>query len=66
IDYFDTIYEECAETVRVMSFAVHPYISGSPHRIRYVREMLEYMLSKPGVVVMTGDQILDWYNTQKG
>lgn len=66
MDYFDTIYEESAETVRVMSFAVHPYISGSPHRIRYVRELMEYMLSKPGVVVMTGDQILDWYKTQTG
>jgi len=64
IDYFDTIYAESAESVRVMSFAVHPYISGSPHRIRYVRELLEYMLDKPGVVVMTGDQILDWYRTQ--
>lgn len=65
IDYFDTIYAEAEETVRVMSFAVHPYISGSPHRIRYIREALEYMLSKPGVVVMTGDQILDWYLAQR-
>ena len=64
IDYFDTIYAESAESVRVMSFAVHPYITGSPHRIRHVREMLEYMLSKPGVTVMTGDRILDWYRAQ--
>ena len=34
IDYFDTIYEESAESARVMSFAVHPYISGVPHRIQ--------------------------------
>jgi len=66
IDYFDTIYAESAESTRVMSFAVHPYISGSPHRIRYVRELMEYMLDKPGVVVMTGDQILDWYKSQVG
>jgi len=66
IDYFDTIYEESADSVRVMSFAVHPYISGVPHRIRYVRELLEYMLSKPGVVVMTGEEILDWYREAAG
>ena len=44
-----------------MSFAVHPYISGVAHRIRYLRELLEYMLDKPGVIVMTGEEILDWY-----
>jgi allantoinase len=65
IDYFDTLYEEASGSVRIMSFAVHPYISGSPHRIRYVRELLEYMLEKPGVVVMTGEQILDWYMSEK-
>ena len=59
-------YEESADSVRVMSFAVHPYISGVPHRIRYVRELLEYMLSKPGVVVMTGEEILDWYREAAG
>ena len=47
-----------------MSVAIHPYISGSPHRIRYVRELLEYILSRPGVAVMTGEQILDWYQAQ--
>ena len=66
IDYFDTIYEESAKSVRVMSFAVHPYISGVAHRIRYVREMLEYMLDKPGVVFMTGEEILDWYKGAAG
>lgn len=65
IDYFDTLYEESAESARIMSFAVHPYISGSPHRIRYVRELLEYILDKPGVVVMTGEQILDWFKGQQ-
>tara|TARA_B100000686_G_scaffold352894_1_gene456417 strand:+ start:1016 stop:1894 length:879 start_codon:yes stop_codon:yes gene_type:complete len=64
IDYFETIYEESATSTRIMSFAIHPYISGSPHRIRYVRELLEYILSRPGVAVMTGEQILDWYQAQ--
>lgn len=60
-DYFDCIYEESADTVRVMALAVHPYISGSPHRAKYVRQALEYILSKPGVVALDGEQILDWY-----
>ena len=60
-DYFDCIYAECADTVRVMSLVVHPYISGSPHRAKYVRQTFEYILAKPGVTVWDGEQILDWF-----
>lgn len=61
LDYFDTIYAESEDTVRIMAVAMHPYLSGSPHRIRYVRETFEHILSKPGVVCWDGEQILDWY-----
>ena len=61
LDYFECIYEESAETTRIMALAVHPYISGSPHRIRYVAETLEHIVSQPGVQVWNGEQILDWY-----
>ncbi len=62
VDHFETIYAESESSVRVMSLAVHPYISGTAHRIRYIRETLEHILSMPGVVAMSGDRILDWYN----
>lgn len=62
LDYFDTIYSESHETAKVMAIAMHPYLSGSPHRIRYVRETFEHILSQPGVVCWDGEQILDWYN----
>ncbi len=64
IDHFETIHAESAESVRVMSFAVHPYISGVPHRIRYIRETLDHFASRPGVVFMTGEEILDWHDGQ--
>ena len=64
LDYFECIYEESAETTRIMALAVHPYISGSPHRIRYVAETLEHIASQPGVQVWNGEQILDWYLTE--
>ena len=63
-DYFDCLYEESADNVRIMALAVHPYISGSPHRIKYIRRTLEYILSKPGVVAWDGEKILDWFNQQ--
>ncbi len=65
LDYFETIYGESHETVKIMAVAMHPYLSGSPHRIRYVRETLEYILSRPGVVCWDGEQILDWYLKQQ-
>lgn len=65
-DYFDCLYEESADTMKVMALAVHPYISGSPHRPKYVRQTLEYILSKPGVVAWDGEQILDWFNSVSG
>jgi hypothetical protein len=43
---------------------MHPYLSGSPHRIRYVKEAFETMMQKPGVVCWDGEQILDWYSAQ--
>jgi peptidoglycan/xylan/chitin deacetylase (PgdA/CDA1 family) len=62
IDYFDCLYEEGAGRAKIMALGIHPYISGSPHRIRYVAETLEHILARPGVVVWNGEQILDWFN----
>ena len=61
-DYFDTVYEEGAEQGRVMCVALHPYWVGHPHRIRHVREALEYVLSHSGVWVARGAEIVDWFN----
>ena len=61
IRHFDRLYQDSAATARVMAISVHPYISGVPHRIGYVEELFEHILNKPGVLVWTGEQILDWY-----
>ena len=64
-DYFDTLYAESAESIRIMALAMHPYLSGSAHRIRYVRETFEHILAQPGVVCWDGEPILDWYLQQR-
>jgi hypothetical protein len=66
IRQFDRLYEESTAQrrpagARVMAISVHPFLSGVPHRIGYVEELFEYVLSKPGVVCWSGDRILDWY-----
>jgi allantoinase len=60
-DYFDRLYEDSATAMRVMAIAVHPYLTGAPHRIRYLEELYKHILGKPGVVHWTGAQIADWY-----
>jgi len=60
-DSFDQLYAEGEDRVRVMAIAVHPFLSGAPHRIRYFKEALKYISSHDGVRFMTGEQILAWY-----
>jgi allantoinase len=60
-DQFDRLYEESAGTTRVMAIAVHPYITGVPHRIRYLEALYEHMRAKAGVVFWTGEKIHDWF-----
>ena len=61
LDYFETIYSESQKTTKIMAIAMHPYLSGAAHRIKYVRETFEHILSKPGVVCWDGEHILDWF-----
>jgi hypothetical protein len=44
-----------------MAIAIHPYLTGVPHRIAYLEQLYDYILGKPGVVVCKGEEILDWY-----
>jgi peptidoglycan/xylan/chitin deacetylase (PgdA/CDA1 family) len=60
---FDRLYAESAETARVMSISLHPYLSGVPHRIGYVEELLDYISGHPGVAFWKGDRILDWFRS---
>jgi peptidoglycan/xylan/chitin deacetylase (PgdA/CDA1 family) len=61
IDHFDVLYAESAERAKIMAVAMHPYLSGVPHRIGYVQKLFEEILSKPGVACWDGVKILDWY-----
>jgi allantoinase len=58
---FDRLYQESETITRVMAVSIHPYITGVPHRIGYLERLYEYMQSRPGVLMWTGERILDWY-----
>ena len=63
-DQFDRLYSEGSDSARIMCIAVHPYVTGVPHRIGYFEKLLEYITSHDDVALMTGGEILDWYDSQ--
>lgn len=65
-DQFDQLYSECGKRVKFLSFAIHPYISGVPHRIKYLAEAIDYMAGHDGVEFWTGEQIYNWYAHKMG
>ena len=64
-DTFDRLYAEGADRPRVMAIAIHPYISGQPHRIKYLEAVYDYINRHTGVVHWNGVEILDWYNGER-
>jgi peptidoglycan/xylan/chitin deacetylase (PgdA/CDA1 family) len=60
-DQFDRLYAEGARNPRVMAIAVHPYIHGVPHRIKYFEAVYDYLRARKGVWFATGEEIADWY-----
>jgi allantoinase len=63
-DQFDRLYLEGAGNARVMAISIHPYITGVPHRIKYVEELLDYVIGHDGVALMTASEIGDWYRDE--
>ncbi len=58
---FDTLYAEGAESGRVMCIALHPFLIGQPHRVKYLDEILGYIMSHDGVWQTTADEIAEHY-----
>jgi len=64
-DQFDRLYLEAARRAKILSIAIHPYITGVPHRIRYLEEFLAYAAGHAGVAFWTGEEIVAWYETAR-
>jgi peptidoglycan/xylan/chitin deacetylase (PgdA/CDA1 family) len=59
---FDVLYEEGARLPRVMCIALHPFLTGVPHRIRALGRALAYIAGHDQVWRATGSEIIDAYN----
>jgi len=62
---FDRLYRDSAASARVMAISVHPYLTGVPHRIAALESLCDYIAGHDGAVFHTGEQIHDWFATQR-
>jgi len=60
----DRLWRDAEKITRVMAISVHPYITGVPHRIDAFEKLLDALLAKPQVKIMTGEKIAQWYSQQ--
>lgn len=58
---FDQLYSEGVHGGRVMCIAIHPFLTGQPHRIKYLDQALSYIMSHEGVWQTTADEIAKYY-----
>jgi allantoinase len=63
---FDVLYREGAESGRVMAIAIHPYLTGVPHRIDAFAQALAYISQHERVWKATGMEIATHYRGQAG
>jgi len=61
VDAFDRLYAEGEHRAKIMAVAIHPYISGQPHRIKYLEAIYDYAARFDGVLHWNGEQIYEWY-----
>ncbi|MGI5472715.1 polysaccharide deacetylase family protein [Streptomyces sp. CA-132043] len=60
-DQLDQLYEDSADSGRVMALALHPFVVGQPLRSTYLDQALEYVAGHPGVWLTTSDEIAQHY-----
>ncbi len=61
---FDVLYREGAKSGRVMAIAIHPYLTGVPHRIDAFDAALRYIGQHGKVWKATGAEIASHYRAQ--
>jgi allantoinase len=64
-DSCDTLREEGAKKGgRVMAIALHPFLIGVPHRIKYLDRALQYIAGQDKIWFATGSEIIDAFRAQ--
>ena len=65
VETFDVLYEEGARNGRVMGIALHPFLIGAPHRIRYLDRALSHIAAHDQVWFALGSEIIQAFRAQE-
>ena len=66
MDHFQTLYREAAASGgRIVALSFRPWLSGVPHRIAAVEEVLDRIMAHGGVWPATGAEILEAWKRQQ-
>ncbi|MGW0179530.1 polysaccharide deacetylase family protein [Nocardia sp. NPDC003345] len=60
-DQLDRLYEDSADSGRVMALALHPFVIGQAFRAGYLDRALDHIAGHPGVWLTTSDEIAVHY-----
>ncbi|MCK7626016.1 polysaccharide deacetylase family protein [Streptomyces sp. RS10V-4] len=60
-DQLAQLYADAADSGRVMSLVLHPFVINQPFRHRYLDQALEHIAGHPGVWLTTSDEIAAHY-----
>ncbi len=60
---FATLYDDGAQSGRLMVLNLHPWLIGQPYRIKSLDEALEDIMQREAVWAATGSEIVDWYQS---
>lgn len=60
-DQFDELYEESAETGKLMNIGLHPHVSGHAHRMPCYREFLAHAKKRNDIWWTTREELATWY-----
>jgi hypothetical protein len=61
MDQYEQLSKDSAKGGRVMALPLHPFISGQPHRTKYLELILGFITSQPDVWLTTSDEIARHY-----
>ncbi len=57
----EVLHAESVSSPRVLPLALHPYLTGTPHRIAVLDHILAAATRRYGACALTGSELLDWY-----
>ncbi|HEX3463223.1 MAG TPA: polysaccharide deacetylase family protein [Candidatus Elarobacter sp.] len=60
----ETLHAESAEQPRILAIALHPYLTGTAHRIAVLDRILTLARERYAACTMTAAELTDWYTAQ--